>query len=81
MLILLVLLWIFGGVYCAIVDWTESFDLKGKDVGLLIIAGIFVGPIIRLLVGPIIRLFDCIGKFLEIICGKWWHKTLIRRKH
>lgn len=69
---LLILFWAVGGVYCIILDWTESFDVKGNDIIPLLIGGVVIGPIIGLL--------DCLSELFKILTGKYWNKVFIERR-
>jgi hypothetical protein len=71
MITALILLWIFGGIYCIIIDWIETFDLIYKDLPIIIFCGIIIGPIMGLL--------HCLSWLFILIFGKTKNKILIRR--
>lgn len=72
LLIILCLLWVFGGIYCMVVDWTDNFDLLGKELPVIIFGGITIGPIVGL--------FHCIEELLRIIAGKRWDMVFVKRR-
>jgi len=71
LLILFGLVWVLGGIYCMVVDWTDTFDLQGKDLPFIVLGGATFGPIVGL--------FHCIGELLRIISGKWWDVVFVKR--
>lgn len=73
LLFLLGILWIFGGIYCTIVDWLELVDLHKKDLLMIIIIGMIIGPFIGLI--------NCIEKASELLFGESNNRILIKRKH
>lgn len=69
---LLAILWIFGGCYCATVNWTQDLDLKGKDIIPTLLAGVTIGPILGLI--------DCITALCKFTMGRLWNKIFIKAR-
>ena len=44
LIIALVIVWIFGGIYCAIENWRKILNVRLGDLIILIIAGAIIGP-------------------------------------
>ena len=55
-----------------VVDWTDNFDLQGKDLPVIIFGGITIGPVVGL--------FHCLGELLRITSGKWWELVFVKRR-
>lgn len=72
LLIILCLLWVFGGIYCMVIDWTDTLDVQGKDLPVIIIGGATIGPFVGL--------FHCTGELLRITSGKWWEMVFVKRR-